>query len=97
MDGQENRLRVDSAAVRWEDRHCSLKGDMDATPEGIVLDMDLSTDGFRWRTFKKHSAKVRKGLTLRRPGILGCTDYGNHQMHIRLFQLRIVHLEPSVR
>ena len=85
MDGQENRLRVDSAAVRWEDRHCSLKGDMDATPEGIVLDMDLSTDGFRWEDIQEALRKGEKGAhpeKARHPwdvpitGIIRCTsDY----------------------
>lgn len=85
MDGRENRLRVDSAAVRWEDKHLSLKGDMDITPEGILLDMDLSTDGIKWEDIQEAFGEEKKGPyteKARHPwdlpvkGIIRCTsDY----------------------
>jgi hypothetical protein len=53
MDADQGRVRVESAALRWDDRHLALGGWVDFSPEGFHLDMDVSVDGLEWAKIEK--------------------------------------------
>lgn len=48
VDAGKDRVHVESAALRWEDRHLALEGWLDFSPGGFHLDMNVSVDGLEW-------------------------------------------------
>ncbi|MGD0885573.1 MAG: AsmA-like C-terminal domain-containing protein [Thermodesulfovibrionales bacterium] len=53
MDGDGNRLAVDSASLAVDNNPFSLQGSLKSTPEDLVVDMDLSTDRIEWGKIAK--------------------------------------------
>jgi hypothetical protein len=53
VDVDKGRVHVESAALRWDDRHVALGGWLDFSPEGFQLDMDVSVDGLEWAKIEK--------------------------------------------
>jgi hypothetical protein len=53
VDADKGRVHVESAALRWDDRHLALGGWMDFSPDGFHLDMDVSVDGLEWAKIEK--------------------------------------------
>ena len=53
VDADKGRVHVESAALRWDDRHLALGGWLDFSPEGFHLDMDVSVDGLEWTKIEK--------------------------------------------
>jgi hypothetical protein len=53
VDADKGRVHVESAALRWDDRHLTLGGWLDFSPEGFHLDMDVSVDGLEWAKIEK--------------------------------------------
>jgi len=53
VDADQGRIHVESAALRWDDRHLALGGWLDFSPEGFHLDMDVSADGLEWAKIEK--------------------------------------------
>ncbi|HZW36855.1 MAG TPA: hypothetical protein VFF01_07920, partial [Candidatus Deferrimicrobiaceae bacterium] len=48
-----NRVTVASSTLAWGETRFSLKGDATATAGGVLLDMDLSSDGIVWDNLVK--------------------------------------------
>ena len=53
LDVDRSKIRVQSAALEWEDRQVTMEGSIDFLPEAILLDMNVSTDGLQWGTIQK--------------------------------------------
>ena len=53
VDVDKGRVHVESAALRWDDRHLALGGWLDVSPDGFHLDMDVSADGLEWAKVEK--------------------------------------------
>jgi hypothetical protein len=53
VDADKGRVHVESAALRWDDRHLALEGWLDFSPEGFHLDLDVSIDGLEWAKIEK--------------------------------------------
>jgi hypothetical protein len=53
VNADQGRVHVESAALRWEDRHLALGGWLDFSPEGFHLDMNVSADGLEWAKIEK--------------------------------------------
>jgi hypothetical protein len=51
---------VESALFTWEDSRLTLGGNVDFSPKGFLLDMDLTADGLEWGKVKKILAKENK-------------------------------------
>ena len=53
LDVDRSKIRVQSAALKWEDRQLAMEGSIDLLPEAILLDMDVSIDGLQWEKIEK--------------------------------------------
>jgi hypothetical protein len=53
LDAEKNKIRVHSAALRWEDRHLTMGGSVDFSSEAFLVDMDISIDGLQWEKIEK--------------------------------------------
>jgi hypothetical protein len=53
VDADQDRVHVESATLRWDDRHLALEGWVNFSPEGFHLDMDVSVDGLEWAKIEK--------------------------------------------
>ena len=53
IDAVKGRVHVESAGLRWDDRHLTLEGRLDFSPEEIHLDLDVSIDGLEWAKIEK--------------------------------------------
>jgi hypothetical protein len=69
VDADKGRIRVESAALRWDDRHLALGGWLDFSPEGFHIDMEVSVDGLDWakieKILKPDDQKTKPGKTAR--------------------------------
>jgi hypothetical protein len=69
VDADQGRVHVESAALRWDDRHLALEGWLDFSPEGFHLDLDVSIDGLEWAKIEKilrtEDQKTEPGRTAR--------------------------------
>jgi|GEM_PF-318906 len=74
LSAEGNRVTIKSALVDWQDIHMNLKGNVDFSPRGFMLDMDLLADGFDWE-------KIRRIIDGESPGGLnpGPADVGRKQ------------------
>ncbi len=48
LDADQNKIRVQSAALNWKEHNVTLKGSVDFSTDAFVLDMDASIDGLQW-------------------------------------------------
>jgi hypothetical protein len=48
LSAKETHVRVESARFAWGSSHMALEGDMDFSPAGLRLMLDLSSDGIEW-------------------------------------------------
>jgi len=53
LEADKNIIRVQSAALSWEDRHVTLGGSVDFSAEAFLLDMDVAIDGLGWEKVKE--------------------------------------------
>lgn len=61
ISGDGNRLAVESASFTVDNNNpLSLQGSLKATPEDIVINMDLSTDRIEWGKVTKTVERIRK-------------------------------------
>jgi hypothetical protein len=48
-----SKIRIQSAALNWEDRHLTMEGLIDFLPKEILLDINVSVDGLQWEKIEK--------------------------------------------
>ncbi len=48
VDADKDSVHVESASLRWDDRHLTLEGWLDFSPGGFHLDMNVSVDALEW-------------------------------------------------
>jgi hypothetical protein len=53
LEAKKNRLKVQSAMLKWGKNHLNLDGSVDFSEEEFLIDMNLSADGFEWENVKK--------------------------------------------
>ena len=53
LDADQSKIRVQSAALIWEDRPLTADGIIDFSPEAILLDMNVSADGLQAEKVEK--------------------------------------------
>ena len=53
LEADRNIIRVQSAALSWEDRQVTLEGSVDFSAEAFLVDMDVAIDGLHWEKIKK--------------------------------------------
>lgn len=63
LDAAQNKVKFESASFTWDGHHLALNGDVNFSAEGILLDMEVSADGFKWEKVEKELKKEdqRKG------------------------------------
>jgi hypothetical protein len=53
LEADKKTIRVQSAALSWEDRQVTLEGAVDFSAEAFLVDMDVAVDGLQWEKIKK--------------------------------------------
>ena len=53
LDGSNNQVNVQSADLTLGDNRIDTKGDIKFTPDGFLVDMDISSDGVDWQTISQ--------------------------------------------
>ena len=53
LEADQKKIRVQSAALTWEERHLTVEGSMDFLPEALLLDINISIDGLQWERIEK--------------------------------------------
>lgn len=53
LHGSKNSVRADSLDLAWGDRHFIMKGDLTASGDAFVLDLEISADKIEWGTIRE--------------------------------------------
>ena len=57
VEAAEQKIIVESASINWDDNHLVLDGDVNFSEEGILLDMEVDADGFKWEKIEEEPKK----------------------------------------
>ncbi|MBW1912698.1 MAG: AsmA-like C-terminal domain-containing protein, partial [Deltaproteobacteria bacterium] len=61
LKAEKRHIEIESATLMWKDRRIALSGDLDFSPNGFMIDMDLGTDGIEWSEIKNLADKNKEG------------------------------------
>jgi hypothetical protein len=53
LEAEKKIIRIQTAALSWEDRRVTLQGSVDFSAEAFLVDMDVAVDGLQWEKIKK--------------------------------------------
>jgi hypothetical protein len=53
LDAEGRNLKIESAQIELRDKIFSLKGDIEASEDALLFDMDISTDGIEWESISE--------------------------------------------
>ena len=53
LEARKNKLKVESAILKWGESDLNLKGSVESSKEEFLVDMSLSADGFEWDNVKE--------------------------------------------
>jgi hypothetical protein len=53
LEARKNKLKVQSAMLKWGENHLNLDGSVGFSEEEFLIDMSLSADGFEWENVKE--------------------------------------------
>ena len=101
LEADKNLIRVQSAALSWEDRRVTLEGSVGFSEEEILVDMDVAIDGLNWEKVKKalksedqktEAAQAGKGKF---PPLRGRIGFKTPYFEYERFTWRPLHLEVT--
>jgi hypothetical protein len=61
LDAEDRNLKVNNARVEVRDKMFALKGDVNASEEEVLFDMNISTDGTSWESISEAFEQERDG------------------------------------
>jgi hypothetical protein len=101
LDAGKNTIRVQSAALSWEDRRVTLEGSVDFSAEAFLVDMDVVADGIQWEKIKKilknEHSKIEAPRSGKRnfPPLRGRVRFKTSYFEYEKFTWRPLHLEAA--
>ncbi|MGD0624430.1 MAG: hypothetical protein ABSB32_06885 [Thermodesulfobacteriota bacterium] len=57
LDAARQKIKVESASCTWDDQPFVLNGDINFSGEGLLLNLKVSADGFKWKKVGKELKK----------------------------------------
>jgi hypothetical protein len=99
VNADKGGVQVESAALRWKDRHLALGGWVDFSPEGFHLDMNVSVDGLDWveieNILKSEDQKADPGKTAgtQMPSLRGRIGFKSTYLQYQHFTWKPLDLE----
>jgi hypothetical protein len=103
LEAKNNKLKVQSAILKWGESDLNLKGSVESSKEEFLVDMSLSADGFEWENVKEiweeedEKSDLKQGEDIRTPPLKGILRVRLQYFEYGKFTWRPFHADITFR
>jgi hypothetical protein len=103
LEARKNKLKVQSAMLKWGENHLNLDGSVGFSEEEFLIDMSLSADGFEWDNVKEiwedgdKKSDLKQQEDIRTPPLKGILRVRSQYFEYEKFTWRPFHADITFR